>query len=80
VIYGNEAPAREQGMTPEEWLRFHQSRSGPVMEQLRSWLQAQLEEKKVEPNSGLGSAMSGPVFGFAHERCANRTLASTSSL
>ena len=57
VIYSNDAWAREQGMTPEERLRCHQRRSGPVMEQLRTWLQAQLNEKKVEPNSGLGVAM-----------------------
>jgi hypothetical protein len=27
------------------------------MDQLRPWLAAQLEEKKVEPNSGLGGAI-----------------------
>ena len=58
VIYSNDALAREQGMTPEERLRLHQSRSGPVMEQLHAWLQTQLDEKKVEPNSGLGVAMN----------------------
>jgi transposase len=58
VIYSNDALAREQGMTPEERLRLHQSRSGPVMEQLHTWLQTQLDEKKVEPNSGLGVAMN----------------------
>ena len=58
VIYSNDAWAREQGMTPEERLLLHQSRSGPVMEQLRTWLQAQLDEKKVEPNSGLGGAIN----------------------
>jgi transposase len=56
MIYGNDALAREQGMTPEERLHLHQSRSGPVMDQLRTWLHAQLNEKKVEPNSGLGGA------------------------
>jgi transposase len=58
LIYGNDALAREQGMTPEARLRLHQSRSGPVMDQLRTWLHAQLDEKKVEPNSGLGGAMT----------------------
>ena len=58
VIYSNDALAREQDMTPEERLLFHQSRSGPVMEQLHTWLQTQLDEKKVEPNSGLGVAMN----------------------
>jgi hypothetical protein len=58
VIYGNDALAREQSMMPEERLRLHQSRSGPVMEKLRTWLHAQLDEKKVEPNSGLDGAIT----------------------
>jgi transposase len=56
-IYGNDAVAREQTMTPEERLRFHQRQSAPVMDQLHIWLTAQFAEKKVEPNSGLGVAM-----------------------
>src|SRR5271157_5137901 len=56
-IYGNDAVAREQTMTPEERLRFHQRQSAPVMDQLHIWLTAQFAEKKVEPNSGLGLAM-----------------------
>lgn len=30
----------------------------PVREQLRSWLNAQFAEKKIEPNSGLGVAIT----------------------
>jgi hypothetical protein len=56
-IYGNDATAREQAMTAEERLRYHQQHSTPVMEELRGWLNAQFAEKKVEPNSGLGMAM-----------------------
>jgi len=56
-VYSNDARAREQGMTPEERLRFHQLHSGPVMDQLQVWLTAQFAEKKVEPNSGLGLAI-----------------------
>jgi hypothetical protein len=54
-IYGNDALA--QSMTPEERLRFHQLHSAPVMGELRAWLNTQFEERKVEPNSGLGVAM-----------------------
>jgi transposase len=57
-IYHHDELAREQGMTPEERLCFHQAHSGPVMEKLHAWLTAQLEEKKVEPNSGLGQAIT----------------------
>lgn len=57
-VYRNEALAREQGMTAAERLSFHQAESAPVMEELHDWLRPQLEEKRVEPNSGLGRAIS----------------------
>jgi len=38
-------------------LAFHQEKSGPIMEDLQPWLKAQLDQKKVEPNSGLGQAI-----------------------
>jgi len=57
-VYGHDAEARERGLKPEERLQFHQERSGPVMEQLHRWLEAQLAERKTEPNSGLGKAIS----------------------
>ena len=57
-VYGYDAQAEERGLSPEERLRFHQEHSGPVMERLHAWLRAQFEEKKVEPNSGLGSAIT----------------------
>jgi transposase len=57
-VYGNDAIAQKQGLSPEERLRFHQAQSGPVMDDLQVWLKAQFLEKKVEPNSGLGEAIS----------------------
>jgi hypothetical protein len=57
-VYGRDAEARERGLKPEERLRFHQQRSGPVMDQLYGWLEAQLAERKTEPNSGLGKAIT----------------------
>lgn len=57
-VYGYDATARERGLSPEERLRFHQAHSGPGMEKLHVWLEAQLAERKVEPNSGLGQAIS----------------------
>jgi transposase len=57
-VYHHDALAHERDLSPEERLRFHQQHSGPVMEQLHTWLQAQLDEKKVEPNSGLGGAIT----------------------
>ena len=57
-VYGNDAQARECNLTPEERLRFHQDRSGPVMDPLHGWLEAQFAERKTEPNSGLGKAIT----------------------
>jgi hypothetical protein len=56
-VYRNDSVAREREMSPDQRLRFHKTESGPVMEKLQQWLQAQLEQRKVEPNSGLGEAI-----------------------
>ncbi len=57
-VYGYDAQAEAQGLSPEERLRFHQQHSQSVMEKLHAWLQAQFDERKVEPNSGLGTAIT----------------------
>ena len=57
-VYGHDAEARERGLTPEERLRFHQEHSRPVMDKLHDWLEAQFAERKTEPNSGLGKAIT----------------------
>ena len=57
-VYYNDAQARQQKLSPEHRLRFHQRWSGPVMEQLHGWLEAQFAKKKTEPNSGLGKAIT----------------------
>jgi transposase len=57
-VYGYDAQAGERGMSAEERLRFHQEHSGPVTARLQAWLRAQFTEKKVEPNSGLGEAIT----------------------
>ena len=57
-VYGHDAEAREQRLMPEQRLQFHQQRSEPVMEQLHRWLEGELAQKKIEPNSGLGKAIT----------------------
>ncbi len=57
-VYHNDAVAREQNLSAEERLRFHREHSGPLMEALHEWMQAQFAERKTEPNSGLGKAIS----------------------
>jgi transposase len=58
AVYANDALARQRGLSPQQRLRFHQQRSQPVLDELEVWLQAQLAEKRVEPNSGLGTAIN----------------------
>jgi transposase len=57
-VYKHDAIARNQQMSPEERLHHHQAESGPLMAGLAKWMKAQFEERKVEPNSGLGDAIS----------------------
>ncbi|HYR87943.1 MAG TPA: IS66 family transposase [Terriglobia bacterium] len=57
-VYHNEAITRERGMTPEARLTFHQAESGPLMDQMKNWFALQIDEKRCEPNSGLGSAIA----------------------
>lgn len=58
VIYKNDAEARKQQLSPEARLLFHQTHSGPIMDELQKWLKRQFEERLVEPNSGLGEAIA----------------------
>jgi len=57
-VYRNDAICREKAMSADERLAFHQACSGPAMNALETWLREQFDEKKVEPNSGLGEAIT----------------------
>jgi len=57
-VYGNDAEARERGLSPKQRLEFHRERSAPVMDELHNWLERQFAERKTEPNSGLGKAIT----------------------
>ena len=56
-VYKNDAEAKHQEMSDEQRLQFHQRESGPKMNELKTWLTEQIEERKVEPNSSLGEAI-----------------------
>jgi transposase len=57
-VYKYDAQARERHLSAAERLAFHQQHSGPGMEHLHQWLEAQFALKQVEPNSGLGKAIT----------------------
>jgi transposase len=56
-VYKNEAVAKKRNLSPQERLRFHQKQSGRLMGKLKGWLNRQLHQRLVEPNSGLGQAI-----------------------
>jgi transposase len=58
TIYRFDAETKKRGMTAEARLQVHQTQSGPVMDELRQWMETQFAEHKTEPNSGLGKAFS----------------------
>lgn len=57
-VYANDAYSKEMNMSPEERLKYHQEKSGTLIDDLKTWLENQLEEKNIEPNSSLGEAIS----------------------
>ncbi|MHB8276848.1 MAG: IS66 family transposase [Candidatus Humimicrobiaceae bacterium] len=57
-VYANDAYTKEKGMDPDQRLKYHQENSTELMEDLKTWLTNQLEDKKIEPNSSLGQAIS----------------------
>jgi transposase len=57
-VYRNDAIARERDLSPKARLQFHQTESGPIMEELQAWCNQQFEDRLVEPNSALGEAIS----------------------
>ena len=58
MIYHNDKVSREDELSAEARLVYHQTHSGPTMDDLHAWLQLQFENKLVEPNSALGDAIN----------------------
>ncbi len=54
-VYRADAQCKKARLSPVERLAVHQ-RDSPIMHELRKRLQAELDEKRVEPNSDLGQA------------------------
>ena len=54
----NDAVTKQQNMTPDQRLQYHQKKSAPLMDNLNDWLQQQFDDKNVEPNSALGQAIT----------------------
>ncbi|HMA96306.1 MAG TPA: transposase [Polyangiaceae bacterium] len=44
-------------MSPEQRLGCHQQHSAPIMAALQNWMETEVNERRIEPNSRLGSAI-----------------------
>ena len=57
-ICENDALCKSRVMDDMRRLEFHRQNSGPILEKFEQWLDCQFQLRKVEPNSGLGKAIS----------------------
>lgn len=55
-VYRIEGECRKKRLSKQERLAVHQQRSGPIMNALKTRMEEDLRDKRVEPNSGLGDA------------------------
>ena len=56
-VFKNDAEAKRLNLNAQARLNLHQEQSRPVMETLHVRMKEQMDQKKVEPNSGLGEAI-----------------------
>jgi len=57
-VYKNDEIARQYHLSDDDRLYLHQVESDPLMDELKDWMTTQLEDKRIEPNSGLGQAIT----------------------
>ncbi len=56
-VYRHDAFCREQGMSADERLGYHQTHSGPLMKVLENWFAEQFAARKVEPTPALAKPL-----------------------
>jgi hypothetical protein len=56
-VFEHDEQARQEQLSPEARLAYHQAHSQPLLDGLKRWLATQMDEHLVEPNSALGKAM-----------------------
>lgn len=57
LVFLNDKLAKEENLTPQAWLEWHQAKSAPLMTNLKSYCEGLIDTKQVEPNSSLGKAI-----------------------
>jgi transposase len=58
AVYDHDEEAREEQLSAQERLVYHQTYSAPILTALKPWLEQQTEQRVVEPNSSLGQAIA----------------------
>lgn len=58
VVFQNERTCKERGLSDQARLAFHQQHSAKVMADIKVWIDKQLDDKLIEPNSGMGKALN----------------------
>jgi transposase len=58
LVFKVDEDCKKQKLSDQQRLAAHQRDSAPIMKELESWMTAQIEEKRIEPNSGLGKAFN----------------------
>lgn len=56
-VYHHDAQTKKRALSDLERLAFHQEHSRPIMEELKQWMDEQVDQKKIEPNCALGQAI-----------------------
>lgn len=57
TVYHHDSLSKDAGHDAAARLAFHQAMSGPVMAELKNWLDGQIQGKFTESNSNLGRAI-----------------------
>jgi transposase len=56
-VFDHDEQAREEKLSPEARLAYHQAQSQPLMDERKHWLDKQIDDHLVEPNGSLGKAI-----------------------
>ena len=56
-VFDHDEQARKDQLSPEARLAYHQRQSQPLMDELKGWLDKQIDDHLVEPNGSLGKAI-----------------------
>jgi hypothetical protein len=57
-VFDHDEQARKEQLSPEARLAYHQVQSQPLMDELKGWLDKQIDDHLVEPNGSLGKAIT----------------------